>query len=286
VKALILIVLIVAVFGSAAYWTYELFLRPQQELKEDKRLPPAPPPPDPALPEFQKCVSLQKERKLLEARSALEQFIDHNPQSSKVEEAKDRLGEINTDIFFTNIQAPEKQIYLVKSGDVLNRVAQRLKTTPELITRENNLTGTMLRIGQKLMVTPVEFSVVLSKRAMKMSLYNRGKFFKQYPIRSLPPQQAAAKKTTPAAVQRVVGKVTEKMAWSQDGKRVIFSDKEYAGAAHWIVFSIPGNTLYSAPDEGSRQKVNKPPTGIGLAPEHMEELAVLLSKGNPVTIEQ
>jgi hypothetical protein len=31
--------------------------------------------------------------------------------------------------------------------------------------------------------------------------------------------------------------------------------------------------------------VNKPPSGLGLSPEHMEELAALLSKGNPVTIE-
>ena len=284
-KALVLIILTVVVFGSAAYWAHQLFVRPQQELLKEKSLPAEPPPPDPSLPEFEKCVALQKERKLLEARAAFEEFLEHNPQSTKLEEARDRLGEINTDFFFSSVQSPEKEVYIVKSGDVLNRVASRFRTTPELIMRQNNLTGTMLKIGQKLMVTPVEFSVVINKRARKVTLYSRGKFFKQYPIRSMPAESASSRKGGNAPAPKITGKIADKIAWSQAGERVIFSEKEYAGATHWIVVSPSSYTLYSHGDQTTGDNYKKPLTGLGLAPEHAEELAALLSKGNPVTIE-
>ncbi len=285
VKALVLIVLTIAIFGTAAYWTHHLFVRPQTELQREKSLPPEPPPPDPSLPEFEKCTALQKERKLLEARAAFEEFLEHNPQSGKLEDARDRLGEINTDIFFSSVQSPDKQLYVVKSGDVLNRVASRFKTTPELIMRQNNLTGTMLKIGQRLMVTPVEFSVVINKRTQKVTLYSRAKFFKQYPIRAVPSQTAPAKKTGNSPIPKLTGRIADKIAWSQDGERVVFTDKGYAGSTHWIVVSVPGYTLFSHADGSAGQSLKKPPSGLGIAPEHAEELAALLSKGNPVTIE-
>ncbi len=291
IKVFIVILIAIGVFGGGAYWTYELFLRPHQELKEEAMLPPEPPPPDPSLPDFEKCVALQKEHKLTEAQTAFAQFVASNPDSSKLEEARDRLGVINTSIFLSPIPAPDKQEYIVKSGDVLTKVANRLKTTPELIMRANNLSASMLRIGQKLVVSNGDFSVIVNKPAKKVVLLNHGRYFKQYPIRSLPVHKAVAgkkpaKPTPHGSVQKLPGKVTERIAWSAKGERVTFADKHYAPTAFWIAFSVPGNTLYSEPDADSGETAHKPPTGIGLTPDAMEELAALLRKGDPATIEQ
>jgi hypothetical protein len=159
-----------------------------------------------------------------------------------------------------------------------------MKTTPELIMRSNNLSDVMLRIGQKLMISPAEFSLIINKKDKKVALLNNGKFFKQYPIRSISPQLTAAAKKPGVPAPKLTGKITEKIAWSPEGIRVTFADKNYASATHWLV-SVAGHTLYSLTDESSGIKTNKPPSGLGLAPEHMQELAALLSKGNPVTIE-
>ncbi len=251
-------------------------------------MPPEPPPPDPSLPEFEKCLALQKEKSPFEARMAFEQFIEQNPQSTRIDEARDRLGQINSTIFLSSMRDPEKEEYLVKSGDVLNKVAGRMKTTPEIIMRANRLSGTMLRIGQRLVIPSGEFSMLINRRTRLVTLFNRGKFFKQYPIRTLPAQPAASPKKGSASgappLKRTVSKVGEKIAWAPNGQRVTFAEKEYEDAAHWIVVS--GNTLYSDPTPESGLKLNKPPSGIGLAPEHMDELAVLLRKGDSVTIEQ
>jgi LysM repeat protein len=282
VKALFILILATAIFGTAGYFTYELFVKPKVELQRERDAPPTPAPADPTLPELKKSLALKEKGQLIEARRALEDFIEHFPESTGIEQARDALGDVNTRIFLSPVPAPEKQIYIVKSGDVLNRVANRTKTTAELIMKANNLQGTMLRIGQKLYTSPSNFSLVISRKHSKITVLNDGKFFKQYPIRQWPPALQSQKKG-PAPKQ--VGKVLEKIAWL-DGNRVIFSDKGYADASHWINISIAHCTLYGEPPEGADPKtVSKPPSGIAISPEAASELAAMLSRGNPVTLE-
>lgn len=282
-KALIILLVAVAVFGSAGYFTYRLFIQPEQALKQEKLLPPTPPPPDTTVPEFNKCVAIRKSGQLLQARDAFYAFIEQNPQSSKIEEAKNLLGDINTEIFLSPVAAPEKEVYIVKQGDVINRVAGKMKTTGEMIMRANHLTGSMLRIGQKLMVAPGEFSVVINRKQDKVIVLNKNRFFKQYPILGWPP--ALAKKTdgkpTPP-IAKQAGKVTERIAWL-NGTRVTFADKGYNESTHWIQINIGHCTLHSVADEKAEGR--PPGGGIVLSPKALSELAALLKKGDPVTLE-
>jgi LysM repeat protein len=209
--------------------------------------------------------------------------VELHPRSTKIEEAKDKLGKINTDIFLSPRPAPEKQIYVVKQGDVLNRVARTTRTTPELLMRANGLTGIILQINQRLAYTPADFSVIIHKKEKKVVLRNHGKFFKQYYARTMPPPPPK-KGNSPSKPQQ--GKIVEKIAWGPSGNRVIFTDKEYAEATFWITHTIPGHTIYSEPDPGSGLQVNKPPSGgVGLAPADASELAIMVTKNNPVTLE-
>lgn len=282
-KALIIIVLALSIFGAAGYFTYELFIHPKRALQEEKLLPPAPPGPDSTLPEFQKCVALRKSGKWLPARDALYDFIDRYPESSKLEEAKTLLGDVNTQIFLSPIPAPEKQIYIVQKGNVLNHVASKMKTTGELIMRANALKGTMLRIGQKIMVSPAEFTIVISRKQNKVTLYNKGRYFAQYPVLEWPPDHA--KKATGAKAPpqpKVLGKVTDKIAWL-NGTRVTYYEKGYENATHWIQINIHGCTLHS--ERGENSALKPPGGGISLSPIALKNLADMIPKGTPVTLE-
>jgi len=169
-KTLFLLLLSAAIFGGGWYYTDKLFRAPERALTEEKLQPPPPPPPDDSLPELAKALAIVKEEKWIEARTALETFVDHWPDSTKIEEARDALGEVNARILFTPVPAPEKQLYVVRSGDVLTRVAARTKSTPEVIMRANNLSTVNLRIDQKLSVPPIDFSVVVSRKRNKVVL--------------------------------------------------------------------------------------------------------------------
>ncbi len=292
-KFLAVFFLAVIVFGTGGYFTWKLFIKPQQELKAEKLLPPPAPPPDPTLPEFARCVDLQQSAKLVEARDGFSRFLEHYPESSKAEEVRSRLGEINSYIMLSNYPAPEKTYYVVQKGEVIGRVAIKMHTTPVLIMKANDLHGTMLRLGQRLSVAPTEFSLVIDRRNRKVVLNNYGKFFKQYPfVSGAEPKVAAGQGGKKPAVTprppKLTGKVTEEIAWS-NGQRVTPFDKDkgeaYSDADHWIVIQPAGHSLYT--DHGpDAPPPNKPPGGgYGLEPEAMQELAAMINKNTPVTIE-
>ena len=226
-------------------------------------------------------MAIRKSGKVVEARDAFYAFLEHNPQSSKAEDAKNLLGEINTDLLLSTMAAPEKQVYVVQKGDVIGRVAAHLKTTGELIVRANNLQGPMLRIGQKLAVSPAQFSLVISRKTDKVTVLNKGKFFKQYAVLEWPPAHAKRTVAKAAPAPKIVGKVTEKISWL-NGTRVTFMEKGYISSTHWVQINIAGCTLHSVSDDSAQKPLGG---GIRLTPDALDELDAMLAKGDPVTLE-
>ena len=277
-KALFLLLLAAAVFGSGGYFTYLMLVKPRIELKQEldtKILRGEPtPPPDPSLPEFDECLKIKKAGDLVGAKAALESYIEHYPHSTMLAEARTALGEVNSDIFFSRIPSPDKEQYVVKPGDALAKIERKLKTNAELLTRTNNLDDPRkLRPGQVLIVSHPKFSLVISRKEKTVTLFDHGKFFRQYQVKAW---NAPADKT-PAPTNV---KVKEKIAW-KDGSRVSFGTKEYAGSSRWISMTAPGYTLYTDPAEGGQ----KAPSGIALGAEEMDELSTLLAVNLPVTIQ-
>jgi LysM repeat protein len=276
-KWLFVLLLAAIIFGGAAWFGYNLFFKQQIELQKEQRGEvPTAPTPDVSLPEFQAAAKLRQEGKLPEARAALTSFIQKYPNGLHVEEAKDLLGEINVEIFLSRTPSPEKQEYVVRSGDVLAKIAHKVKSTPELIMRMNNLNTTMLRVGEKLLISHPDFSLVIQRKAKLVVLLDKGAFFKQYHVQEV--------KLSPKQPARTVTKVAEVMAW-KGGKRIGFGTKEYAGSTRWIRLSTPGYILYSVPD-GAHPNVDQPPPGSGLAmaASDVEELSSLVSGHTTVTI--
>src|SRR5919108_1655142 len=217
-KWLLVLLLALVIFGGAAWFGYNTFVKQEIEVKKEQRGEVTPPPVvDVSLPEFQAAAQLRQEGKLAEAREALIAFIQKYPSGKHLDAARDLLGDVNIEILLSRYPSPEKTEYVVKSGDVLAKIARKLKTTPELIMRMNNMSGTMLRIGDHLLISHPDFSMVIQRKANLVVLLNHGAFFKQYHVREakLPPKQPA----------KISAKVAETMAW-KGGKRVGIGSKE------------------------------------------------------------
>ena len=277
-KWLFVLLLALAIFGGAAWFGYNTIVKEEIEVKKEQRGEVTPPPVvDVSLPEFEKAVKLRQDEKLTEARDALIAVIQKYPAGKHLDEARDILGEVNTTILLSRRPSPEKTEYIVKPGDVLAKIARKLQTTPEMIMRMNNMSGTMLRIGDKLLISHPNFSMVIQRKAKLIVLLNHGAFFKQYHVREakLPQKQPA----------KIMAKVAETMAW-KGGKRVGLGSKEYLASTKWIrLAGAPAYTLYAVPD-ASHPNLDQPPppTGLGLAAVDLEELSTLVNKTTPVTI--
>jgi hypothetical protein len=277
-KWLFVLLLALVIFGGAGWFWYNTFFKEEIAIQKEQRGEVTPPPaPDISLPEFQAAARLRQEGKLTEARQALIAFIQKYPAGKHLDEARDLLGEVNIDILLSRQPSPEKTEYIVKPGDVLAKIARQLKTTPEMIMRMNNLSGTMLRVGERLLISHPDFSIVIQRKANVVVLLNHGAFFKQYHVREarLPSKQPA----------KIAARVAETMAW-KNGKRVGIGSKEYLGSTRWIrLAGAPNYTLYSVPDAAHPALDQPPPaSGLGLAASDMEELSTLVNSKTPVTI--
>ena len=184
---------------------------------------------------------MRQEGKLTEARTALDRFLQKYPNGLHSEEAKDLLGEVNMDILLSSYPSPEKQEYIVKRGDVLARVANKTKSTPELIMRTNNLNSTMLRIGERLLISHPDFSLFIQRKAKLVVLLDHGAFFKRYHVLEVKLPRSA--RTENCNARRRSDGVEGLANASGSGT------KEYVGSTRWIRLAAAG--LYALLDAGS-----------------------------------
>lgn len=300
-RVLTILVLATAIFGGAAVAIYELYLKPAELDKAEKRELAnvvATPRPDYSLGEFDKAAGLQKEGRTDEAKAALWDFIQNFPESVKVPEAKKILGEINTERIFTPGDAPGKIMYQVARGDSLVKVAAKNSSNAELIYRSNNLDTIALSVGQPLYIPQLNTSIVVDRKAKTVTLFNDGEFLKEY---------AAESVKTPGMTGVTKTKVADKVAL-QGSTRVAFGDKRYTDSDRWVMLGqgvvirgvppAPAETppaantgpatptpAGAAPQAAPEHKARVYPPGILVAPEDIEEIFLLVSRGTPVTIQ-
>jgi hypothetical protein len=142
--------------------------------------------------------------------------------------------------------------------------------------RTNNLTNSMLRVGQHLLISRPDFSVFIQRKAQTVILLNHGQFFKRYHVRTV--------KLSAKQPPRITTRVAEILAW-KNGKRVGFGTKEYVGSTRWIRLAQPGYFLFAEPDATHRDAAGQPaPPGLGMTASDAEELSSLVNSKTSVTI--
>ena len=276
-KALVILALLAAI-GGGAYGAY-YFLVEAPKKRDAFELAAATvhstnEGPDPSTPDFEKAQALKRNRNYPEARAALEAFLIRYPDSSHHDQALSLLGDMNLTELFSGQPGPGKTEYIVQRGDVLDRVAHKTKSDPELIYQANSLDRIMLKIGQKLMIPDVDFSVDVHLNPKRLVLLNHGKFFKVYPLVDLRP---LGKKTPD-----IHTKIQEKIA-NLDGRRVVFGSRDFANSLRSLTLTgQSGYTIYAQSDVPGSEK--PPGSGLGLDASDAEELHSLVSVGTPVTI--
>jgi LysM repeat protein len=271
-KWLFVLLLAIVIFGGAAFFSYNIFVKQEIAVRAEQRSDAAPQPtPDFGLTEFRAAQGLKENGKLTEAQSALTAFLERYPTGNHSEEAKDLLGEVNMSILLSRYPAPGKAEYTVKRGDVIARVAAKMKTTPDLIMRMNNMNSTMLHIGDRLMIAHPDFSLFVQRNERVVVLLDHGQFFKRYHVLNV--------KLLARQSPKINTRVAEIMAW-KNGKRVGFGSKEYASSTRWVRLAATGYFLYAAASGGAPP----PPQGLQMEARDLVELSTLVNNKTPATI--
>lgn len=279
IRLFIIALLASAIFGGTYYAIHKLYLEPQQRLAADRKLPAPTPPPDPSIEEFARCEEIRRTGGAAAAKAAFERFLKEFPESKKKDAALDVIGEINSEQFFST-KPDDTNTYVVKPGDSLSRVSSRTKLSIELLTYLNKLKSDVLHPGQKLFAPECDFHVTLRQKQRRVVLTNGEKFFRQYPALAWP----GSNKPNPVFLPKQNGRVIDKRALGERGAAVKPTDTGFFAASHVLVLSIPGHGLYSQNSENTNGP-RPEGAGIALAPAHASEIAILIPKGAPVTMD-
>ena len=265
--------LVIVVFGGGSFATYELFLKKASRKPTKGNEAVVTPTPDPGIALLDQGRDLIAKGNAEDGKRLLISIFQNFPKSTKADEARKAVGDMNIQDFFSPQPSADKKEYVVARGDSIAKIASKTKAAPELIFKANGLDGLMIQPGQKFIIPSGQFTVQIFVGQQAVELLNHGVFFRWYKALDfhLPPNMTSGQ-------LKVIGKE----AWS-GGARVAFGEKKFHGSSRWVVLSGSGITFYSetAPNTPN---IQKPRFGIQLAPEDMEELFALLGKDTPVTI--
>jgi LysM repeat protein len=273
VKLLVVASLAVGVFGGGGFVAYRLFFKRPDPRGRNLNEPVVTPTPDPGIAMYNQAKRQIAGGDQNDAQKILLALIQSFPDSTRINEAKKLLGDLNISAFFSPEPGPDKTEYVVIRGDSIARIATKTKNPAELIFKANGLESLTIQPGRKLIIPKGQFSLVVNTKKGDVTLMNNGIFFRSYKPLEL---------KLPAKVVLGQFKAREKIAWA-DGIRVAFGEKKYLGSSRWIPVSGSGITLYSETNP-EKPNVQKPATGIMLGPADMEELFALVVKDTPVTV--
>jgi LysM repeat protein len=272
VKLLVIAGLALGIFGGGGFVAYRLFFK---TIDTRGKLGQAvvTPTPDQGIAMIDQAKRQLAAGDRSEAAKILSALIQSFPDSIKSADAKQLLGDLNIQAFFSSAPSPDKSEYIVTRGDSIAKIANKTKSAAELIFKANGLDSMVIQPGQRLIIPKGQFSLVINRKRQDVTLLNNGTFFRWYKPLEV---------KLPATVVPGQFKTREKIAWAEGG-RVAFGEKKYLGSSRWIVVNDNSVTLYS---ETNPQTPNaqKPNAGIMLGPIDMEELFALVTKETPVIV--
>lgn len=233
--------------------------------------------PDPGLALVAEARALQQQGNLLEARARAWSALDRSENAVARSEAETLLGALSTNLVFHPYDMPEKVEYVVQPGDTLAALAKRYGTTVELIRKGNNLSGSVIRVGDRLRILTGAFSIEVSKSGNDLALFLNDRFFKRYRVGT------GAYGKTPVGDFKITDKIPQPTWWRPDGREIPYGDPENLLGTHWLALDVRGygihgtwepETIGHAASAGCVRMLN----------DEVEELFTLVPVGTPVRI--
>ena len=200
----------------------------------------------------------------------------------------DLLGKANIGIISSNIPAPEKATYTIKSGDTLSAIANRFGTTIEAIQKSNGLNPANPTIypGKTLRIFTGKWHMLVSKKEFRLYLYDGDRLFKVYSV------GVGRQGITPTGTFKIAGK-TVHPEWCYNGKTIPYGNKENVLGTRWMALKPTGNTDMTLRGYGIHGTWKPESVGtecsngcIRMRNEDVEELFSLLPYGTKIEIKE
>ena len=222
--------------------------------------------------------NLEDRGDLLGALKQYKQAFETVVEPAELDGLNKKIENIKIKILFSNIVDKDSIEYIVKPGDALSRIAKKYNTTVDLIKRSNNLSSDMIRIGDKLKIVTVAFSVFVDKSQNVLFLKRGEDILKTYRVAT------GLDNGTPTGEFYIKTKLKDPVHFRKDIRAAVppGSDKNILGT-RWLGFEIPGYGIHghAVPEDLGNQVT----LGcVRMLNNEVEELFVILPRGAKVTV--
>lgn len=232
---------------------------------------------DPGAEIFERAREMIAVGDLQGARERLRNVVNIYPRSKAAPEARRIIGEMNLDELLSAANMEGKEIHLVRSGESFLGIAAKHDTSLDCIMYLNGLMDLKgLHPGEELVVMPLGLRVLVEPGRKALSLWNGGKFVKEYRLVHSDPGSLKATLST---------RIASKAGMNGD-RRVTPGMKDYRESSKLFTLEKTTLRIRSMPRPGTKgddMEAAEAP-GFLLSPEDAEELALLLRPGNEVEI--
>ncbi len=266
---------LLAVSGFGVFYVWEKMIVPerQMEIEIAKIRKRAKKKIDHGAKTYEESVALLSTGALRGGVEKLHELMKFYDDSEFYAEAKRVVGEINVDRLLSKSVTPGKGEYIVQNGDTLVRIAQRTRSTVGYVIHVNGRMGTGLQKGDQLIVSPLEFSILisLSEKTLTLSM-GAGKFFKEYHLEGYRLPQNSSSEFDTEIKSLIVGSGATLIPVATS--RYIAADKEL----RCVRRGVPLRSISVSVEK------NKYTTGFFLNRGDLEELALLIRRGTKVHV--
>jgi lipoprotein-anchoring transpeptidase ErfK/SrfK len=225
---------------------------------------------------------------LLGARRRYLALLQRTSNAKTRSEAEIRVGGVNVALVTTPHKMPEKEDYIVKRGDSVQRIARHFGTTVELIQKSNELKNPhLIKVGDRFRILRGTFAIFVSKGDNSLRVTFNGQFFKRYAVGT-----GKYGKTPVGTFEITQDKQKEPVWWHPSGKEIPYGDPKNILGTRWMAIRATGDTppvrgygIHGTWDESSIGKALSAGC-IRMRNKDVEELYMLVPVGTAVTIKE
>lgn len=183
---------------------------------------------------------------------------------------------LNVSIITSPLQAHGTEIYVIRKGDTLGKIARKKNTTVELIKLRNRMVTDTIVAGKALSLWATPFAIEIDKSENSLTLKARNEIVKVYPV------STGKNNSSPVGEFVIKDRFTDPV-WFHKGDVVPPDDPKNFLGTRWLGFDLPQYGIHGTIEP---QNIGKQVSSgcIRMRNEDVQELYDLVPVGTKVTI--
>lgn len=219
---------------------------------------------------------LESKNNLLEVKALYQKLMADFPNSGELMNWERKIEDINVKLLFSSTLTPNSELYEIKPGDTLTKIAKEFKTTTDLIMKSNNLADTRIVPGRKLKIWTAFFTILVDKSQNTLILKTNEEIIKTYIV------STGTNNSTPVGTFKITNRLPNP-TWFKAGAVVPAGSSENVLGTRWLGFDLPGYGIHGTTDP---QSLGKQVTQgcVRMSNSEVEELYTIVPVGTEVTV--